>query len=62
MAVTDLPEGTTRCPVCRGRGSNFDKEMLTLDPCVSCAGVGFVVESFDEELERFLEATRKGGS
>lgn len=56
MRREDLPSGTAKCPVCRGRGSNFDRARLTLDPCTTCEGTGWVLEheELDAEIKKIL--------
>ncbi len=44
MRREDLPDGTELCPVCRSRGSNFDRHTLELKRCEESEGQGFVVD------------------
>ncbi len=54
MRREDLPEGTEFCPVCRGRGSNFDRYTLELKRCEECEGQGFVVDWNRTGIEKLM--------
>jgi hypothetical protein len=52
MRREDLPEGTELCPVCRSRGSNFDRHTLELKRCEESEGQGFVVDWNQTGIEK----------